>query len=69
MESFKPSNVKDKFNPNPGTVHTEEWNPIEWQGRSKRQVEDNQKITGIAIISLAIIFISMIIYNAITNGI
>jgi hypothetical protein len=33
-----------KTKPNIFKSRTKEWNPNEWQGRSKRQVENNYKV-------------------------
>jgi len=44
---------------------TKEWDSNEWQGRSKRQVENNEKLSGISWILLATFLIGYGIYSLI----
>jgi hypothetical protein len=39
------------------------WKPEKWQGRSKKQVESNYKITGIIFTAFAIGFVIGILYE------
>lgn len=48
---------------------TKEWDSNEWQGRSKRQVENNEKLAGISMIACIAIMLGLIIYNLITQGV
>ena len=45
------------------------WNPKDWQGRSKHQVETSEKLAGISMIAVIAMVIGLVIYNAITQGI
>jgi len=45
---------------------TKEWNESDWQGRSQRQVEDNHKIMGVALVGLFVMLIGMIIYGLVS---
>lgn len=38
-------------------MNKKEWNPEDWQGRSKRQVESNYTVLGIAYSIVAITFL------------
>jgi hypothetical protein len=46
-----------------------DWNPADWQGRSKRQVEDNNLLGGIGIIATLIFVVGLVVYNIIKNGV
>ena len=45
----------------------EEWNPNEWQGRSKEQVDSNNWVAAVTIILMGIVIIFSVIYEAITR--
>jgi hypothetical protein len=50
-------------------VETNDWyRPEDYQGRSRRQVEINHKIQGIAILGLLITFIASLIYALINSN-
>jgi len=40
-----------------------EWNPDDWQGRSEKQVEDNNKIFGITIISFILVLLVLLLMS------
>ena len=42
---------------------TKEWNEKDWQGRTQKQVEDNHKIMGIALLGLFTTLVGLIIYG------
>jgi hypothetical protein len=44
-----------------------EWNPEDWQGRSKSQVEGNYKILDWTMSSAAIFLLGLAIYTAFTS--
>jgi hypothetical protein len=44
-----------------------EWNPKDWQGRSKRQVIENYKIMDVVFSIVAISFMSWVIYTVVKN--
>ena len=45
------------------------WNPNDWQGKSRRQVQDSQTLAGIAMIVITATMLSLIIYNLIIHGV
>lgn len=45
------------------------WNPNDWQGRSKRQVETNETLAGISMIAVIAMVVGLVVYNIIVNGI
>ena len=45
------------------------WNPNDWQGRSRKQVETSETLAGISMIAVIVMVIGLVIYNAITQGI
>ena len=45
------------------------WNPNDWQGRSRQQVETSEKLAGISMIAVILMVVGLVIYNAITQGI
>ena len=45
------------------------WNPNDWQGRSRRQVETSETLASISMIAVIAMVIGLVIYNAITQGI
>jgi len=45
------------------------WNPNDWQGRSRRQVETSETLAGISMIAVIAMVVGLVIYNAITQGI
>ena len=45
------------------------WNPNDWQGRSRRQVETSETLAGISMIAVIAMVIGLVIYNTITQGI
>jgi len=47
---------------------TQEWNTEDYQGRSTKKVNDNEKVTVAAIFLFVIIFAITIIINALANG-
>lgn len=54
MKSLIPRNPKDKFNSNSELGHAKEWNPEDWQGRNKSQVEGAYKINATIMLILAV---------------
>lgn len=42
-----------------------EWDTNNWQGKTKKQIEDTHKITGIALFGLFLTLVGMIIYGLI----
>ena len=42
---------------------TKEWDSSLWQGRSKRQVEDNYKVMSVGLFGFFIVLLGMIIYG------
>lgn len=46
-----------------------DWNPKDWQGRSRKQVETSETLAGISMIAVIAMVIGLVIYNAITQGI
>ena len=50
-------------------MENKDWNPMDWQGRSKRQVETSETLAGISMIAVIVMVIGLVIYNAITQGI
>ena len=46
-----------------------DWNPNDWQGRSRKQVETSETLAGISMIAVIAMVIGLVIYNAITHGI
>jgi len=45
------------------------WNPNDWQGRSRKQVESSEMLAGISMIAVIAMVVGFVIYNAITQGI
>ena len=45
------------------------WNPNDWQGRSRKQVESSETLAGISMIAVIAMIVGFVIYNAITQGI
>ena len=45
------------------------WNSKDWQGKSRRQVQDSQTLAGIAMIAITATMLGLIIYNLITYGV
>ena len=45
------------------------WNSNDWQGKSRRQVQDSQNLAGIAMIAITATMLGLIIYNLITHGV
>jgi|OM-RGC.v1.038495245 hypothetical protein len=41
-----------------------EWDPNMWQGRSKRQVENNNKVAGYAVIAFMVCIIVLLIWDS-----
>lgn len=41
-----------------------EWDPNIWQGRSKRQVESNNKVAGYAVIGFMVVILLVLIWNS-----
>ncbi len=62
-------NKKDmsKTKPDIFKSRTKEWDANEWQGRSKRQVESNEKLSAITIMALGVFVIAYAIYALITT--
>ena len=52
-----------KTKPNTFEGRTKEWDPDEWQGRSKRQVDNNELVSAIGIIVSVLVVIGMVIYK------
>ena len=48
-------------------ARTKEWDANEWQGRSQKQVETNEKLSGISILLIILFTIGYVLYNAVTN--
>lgn len=48
-------------------MEDKDWNPNDWQGRSKKQVETNEKLAGISIIGLVVFVLGTLIYQLITS--
>lgn len=46
---------------------TKEWDTNEWQGRSQKQVETNEKLSGISILLIILFTIGYVLYNTVTN--
>ena len=51
------------------TMKNKDWDPSEWQGRSRRQVETNETLAGISMLAVIAMVVGLVIYNAITQGI
>ena len=47
----------------------DQWNPNDWQGRSRRQVETSQTLAGISMIAIVLMVVGLVVYNVIVNGI
>jgi len=41
-----------------------EWDPNIWQGRSKRQVESNNKVAGYAVIGFMVVILLVLIWDS-----
>ena len=54
-----------KVKPNVFKGRTKEWNPNDYQGRSRQQVETNEKISGYSILAVVIFLFGYAIYNLI----
>ena len=52
-----------KTKPNTFEGRTKEWDPDEWQGRSKRQVDNNELVSAIGIIVSVLVVIGIVIYK------
>ena len=50
-------------------MKNKDWDPNEWQGRSRRQVETNETLAGISMLAVIAMVVGLVIYNAITQGI
>lgn len=50
-------------------MENKNWNPNDWQGRSRKQVESSEMLAGISMIAVIVMVIGFVIYNAITQGI
>lgn len=48
-------------------MEDKDWNPNDWQGRSKKQVETNETLAGISVIGLVVFVIGTLIYQLITS--
>ena len=57
------TNQKSKKKVNIFKGRTKEWDTQKWQGRTQKQVEDNHKIMGIALLGLFTTLIGLIIYG------
>jgi hypothetical protein len=47
---------------------TKEWNSIDYQGRNKEQVQDNETLTAASMFLFVVFFIVAVIINALANG-
>jgi len=56
-----------KIKPDIFKARTKEWDANEWQGRSRRQVENNEKLSGISILILGAFVVGYAIYALITT--
>jgi len=45
----------------------DEWDPNEWQGRSKKQVDSDNAVGAFAVIALLLTLIGSILYEAVTR--
>lgn len=45
----------------------EKWNPEDWQGRSKRQVEDSHKIMDWALTALGLALFGWVLFQVVIN--
>jgi len=45
------------------------WNPEDWQGRSRENVETSTKLVGISMAACIIMLVGLVIYNLVVNGI
>lgn len=45
------------------------WNPNDWQGKSKRQVEASETLAGISMIAVVLMVVGLVVYNIVVNGI
>jgi hypothetical protein len=52
-----------KTKPNIFEGRTKEWDSDEWQGRSKRQVDNNTLVSGVGVIVSVLVLIGMVIYK------
>jgi hypothetical protein len=52
-----------KTKPNIFEGRTKEWDSDEWQGRSKRQVDNNALVSGVGVIVSVLVLIGMVIYK------
>ena len=50
-------------------MENKNWNPNDWQGRSRKQVESSEMLAGISMIAVIVMVVGFVIYNAITQGI
>lgn len=64
MATYKKETMS-KNKPEVFKTRTREWDSNEWQGRSKRQVENNEKLSGISWILLLSFLIGYGIYSLI----
>ena len=48
-------------------TNEEDWDPNEWQGRSKKQVDSNRAVGAFAVIALLSTLIGSILYEIITR--
>mgnify|MGYP001230445653 CR=1 FL=1 len=54
---------------NKNEMKNKDWNPEEWQGRSRRQVETSETLAGISMMAIIAMIVGLVIYNAFTQGI
>ena len=47
---------------------TKEWDTNEWQGRSYKQVQDNETLTTASLFLFVVFFVVTVIINALANG-
>ena len=52
-----------KTKPNTFEGRTKEWDSDEWQGRSKRQVDNNEFVSAIGVIVSVLVVIGIVIYK------
>lgn len=45
------------------------WNPNDWQGKSRRQVEASEALAGISMIAVVLMVVGLVVYNIVVNGI
>jgi uncharacterized membrane protein YidH (DUF202 family) len=52
-----------KTKPNTFEGRTKEWDSNEWQGRRKRQVDNNELVSAVGVVVSVLVVIGMIMYN------